>query len=119
MILGTSNRFTDLIRFYSSMDDVAVDFEPSDPEYIAAQDIFSQTISPAQIAIGRRLVNDVTISVESPMYGEDYDIILNGDVVTTTPVSNTTFSDTTLKVEEFMKMKYLLKLLIWQMQHKN
>lgn len=96
MILGTSNRFTDLIRFYSSMDEVALDFEPSDLEYIAAQDIFSQTISPSQIAIGRRLVNNVTIAVQSPMFGEDYNIILNGDEVTITPQSNTTFSTVTL-----------------------
>lgn len=92
MILGTNVKFTDLIRFYSSMDEVAVDFDPSDLEYIAAQDIFSQEISPPQIAIGRRQVDNVTIKVETAMTGEDYIITVNGQEVSTTSTSTTTFS---------------------------
>lgn len=92
MILGTNVRFTDLIRFYSSMDEVAVDFDPSDLEYIAAQDIFSQEISPPQIAIGRRQVDDVTIDVETAMTGEDYIIEVNGQEVSTSSTSDTTYS---------------------------
>lgn len=92
MILGSNIRFADLIRFYSDMDEVAVDFSPSDPEYIAAQDIFSQQISPPQIAIGRRQVDDVTINVQTAMTGEDYILDIDGDIVTTSSSSTTTYS---------------------------
>lgn len=92
MILGTNVRFTDLIRYYSDMDGVAVDFSSTDPEYIAAQDIFSQEISPTQIAIGRRQVDEVTLSVETAMTGEDYIISVNGLPVSTSSTSDTTYS---------------------------
>lgn len=92
MILGSNIRFTDLIRFYSDIDEVAEDFSTSDPEYIAAQDIFSQQISPPQIAIGRRQVDNVTINVTTAMTGEDYILDINGDIVTTSSTSTTTFS---------------------------
>ncbi len=96
MILGTSNHFTDLIKFYTSIDEVALDFDPSDPEYIAAQDIFAQPISPTQIAIGRRQVDDVTIDVETAMTGEDYILNVNGTEVTYTSVSAFNYSVATL-----------------------
>jgi len=92
MILGTSVRFTDLIRFYSNMDEVALDFSPTDPEYVAAQDIFSQVISPEQIAIGRRMVNDLGILVETPMPGEDYIFTVNGNEISIPVTSSATFS---------------------------
>lgn len=82
LIVGANNKFNDLIRFYSNMDEVSLDFNPSDKEYIAAQDIFSQTISPNLIAIGRRLVNDSTLSVETAMPGQDYIITVNGNPLT-------------------------------------
>lgn len=99
LILGTSNHFTDLIRFYSSMDEVALDFSPNDPEYIAAQDIFSQTISPERIAIGRRQVDTVQILVETAMPNEDYVIVANGDEVVVPATSSTTYSVATLNAD--------------------
>ena len=36
------------------------DFESTDLEYIAAQEAFSQALSPQQIAIGRRTVNSAS-----------------------------------------------------------
>lgn len=92
MILGTNVRFTDLIRFYSSMDEVAVDFSPADPEYVAAQDIFSQVISPNQIAIGRRQVDDVNILVETAIPGEDYTFNVNGNDLIINATSNNVYS---------------------------
>lgn len=92
MILGSNIRFTDLIRFYSSIDEVAVDFRSTDPEYIAAQDILSQTISPSQIAIGRRQVDDVNITVETAMTGEDYTLVIDGEDLTISSTSDTTYS---------------------------
>lgn len=96
LIFGASNRFTDLIKFYTDMDGVALDFSPTDPEYIAAQDIFSQTISPDLIAIGRRQVDNVTIEVVTPMTGEDYVLDINGSEVVTQSSSTTTYSVVTL-----------------------
>lgn len=96
MILGTSVRFTDLIRFYSSMDEVALDFAPTDPEFVAAQDIFSQTISPEQIAIGRRQVDTVPVAIETAMTGEIYTITANGISEPVSSTSDTTFSVVTL-----------------------
>lgn len=96
MILGTSNRFMDLIRFYSSIDEVAVDFSTTDLEYIAAQDIFSQEISPEQIAIGRRLVDNVDVLVETAMPGQTYELTINGDVISATSTSSNTYSVVTL-----------------------
>lgn len=92
MILGANVRFPELIRFYSSIDEVAVDFSTSDPEYIAAQDIFSQQISPPQIAIGRRQVDNVNIAVVTPMTGEDYILNIDGNEVTASSSSTTTYS---------------------------
>lgn len=92
MILGTNVRFNELIRYYSSIDEVAVDFDSFDQEYIAAQDIFSQQISPPQIAIGRRQVDNVTIAVETAMTGEDYILDIDGDEVTVSSSSVTTYS---------------------------
>lgn len=96
MILGASKNFTDLIRFYSSMDEVAVDFSPSEDEYVAAQDIFAQDISPTQIAIGRRQVDNATIAVETPMTGRSYTVILNNIPVTVTATTAFTYSVVTL-----------------------
>lgn len=92
MILGKNVRFTDLIRFYSNMDEVAVDFSPTDAEFVAAQDIFSQVISPSQIAIGRRQVDNVNILVETPMPNQDYIFTINGNDLVVNAVSNTTYS---------------------------
>lgn len=92
MILGTNNRFMDLIRFYSSLDEVALDFQTTDLEYIAAQDIFSQVISPEQIAIGRRLVNNVDVLVETALTGNSYILNIDGNEITASSSSTTTYS---------------------------
>lgn len=96
MIFGSNANFTDLIRYYSSMDEVALDFSSSAPEYIAAQDIFSQTISPNQIAIGRRQVDNISVDVVTAMASDDYILTINGNVYTIPSTSTTTYSVATL-----------------------
>lgn len=96
MILGTSTRFDDLIRFYSSMDEVAVDFVSTDAEYIAAQDIFSQPISPPLIAIGRRQVDTVTVNVETAMPDADYSINIDGNEINIPSNTSATYSTVNL-----------------------
>lgn len=87
MILGASNRFVERIRFFSSMTEVAAVFIPTDPEYIAAQDIFSQNPSPAQVAIGRRQVDSVGIEVLTAQGGATYTVTVNGVPYTITAIS--------------------------------
>lgn len=77
MILGTNVNFTDRIRFYSDMTEVAEDFSSNTSEYIAAQDIFSQEISPPQIAIGRRQVDNLTLDVVTAITGKQYSVTAN------------------------------------------
>lgn len=96
MILGTSLSFPERIRFYSSIDEVAVDFPVSSKEYIAAQDIFSQDISPAQIAIGRRQVNVADIQIQSAVEGQTYTAIINGVSASGSGTSTATYSVATL-----------------------
>lgn len=96
LILGTSNHFNDLIRFYTSMDEVAIDFNSNDREYIAAQDIFSQIISPDVIAIGRRQVDNVTVEVETASPNADYILDINGNELITNSSSTDTYSVVTL-----------------------
>lgn len=82
MILGTHKRFNDRIRFYSNIQGVANDFIPTDLEYIAAQEAFSQALSPEQIAIGRRTVDNATILVETAMSPFNYTTTINSTNVT-------------------------------------
>jgi len=82
MILGVHKRFNDRIRYYSNIQGVGEDFEPTDLEYIAAQDVFSQAISPALLAIGRRTVNSATITVETAQAPFNYTTTINGNAVT-------------------------------------
>jgi hypothetical protein len=82
MILGTFKNWNDLIRQYSSIAEVAADFSPSQLEYIAAQDIFSQPITPPYIYIGRRTVDTVSVDVETALPGFNYTTTINGTNVT-------------------------------------
>lgn len=82
MILGTHKRFNDRIRFYTSLSGVAADFESTDLEYIAAQEAFSQALSPQQIAIGRRTVDSADVFVETAMAPFNYTVMINSNDVT-------------------------------------
>lgn len=94
MILGSSQRFPERIRFYSSIDEVAGDFQPTDPEYIAAQDALSQPIRPSQIAIGRRAMDSAVLDVITALGGREYSVIINGETVTVPNSTPTTFNST-------------------------
>lgn len=58
-IVGDSARLPsgDRIRFYSDITDVAVDFQTTDPEYLAASVFFAQSPKPSEIAISRAFPN--------------------------------------------------------------
>ena len=82
MILGTFKNWNDLLRKYSNMNDVAQDFSPNQLEYIAAQDVFAQNITPPFIYIGRRTVDVVDIAVETAMPAQEYTTTINGTACT-------------------------------------
>ena len=96
MILGTHKRFNDRIRQYSNMQGVAEDFEPTDPEYVAAQAAFSQAISPQFVDIGRRTVNNARIDVETALAANDYTVTINGNDNTITSTNTAQQSVVTL-----------------------
>lgn len=96
LILGTNVNFTDRIRFYSSMDEVAVDFAPNTKEYVASQDIFSQEISPDRIAIGRRQVDSLDVVINTATTGATYQVFANNQVINFNATSANTYSIATL-----------------------
>ena len=96
LILGTSKNFNDLLRKYSNMQQVAADFEPYDLEYIAAQDVFAQTVTPQYIYIGRRQVATVGIEVETALPAEEYTVTINGTDVFISSTTSVTDSIVTL-----------------------
>lgn len=54
LIMGPSNRFVELIRYYTSPSAMLADgFTTSDPEYVRAVKACSQALSPVQFGIGK------------------------------------------------------------------
>jgi hypothetical protein len=96
MILGTFKNWTDRIKKYSNMQEVSADFSPFQKEYIAANSVFSQAISPSFIYIGRRSVDTTGIVVETAMAGQNYTVTINGTDVTIPSTSSSEDSTVTL-----------------------
>lgn len=85
LIVGTHKRFNERLKNYSNLAAVALDFETTDKEYIAAANLFGQSPSPVQCAIGRRKVDDpVTISIAVVVDSFDYTVTINGEDMTYT-----------------------------------
>lgn len=60
-------------KLYSDMTEVAVDFQPADPAYIAASAMFAQNPRPRQIKIGyRNTANSITSELDA-IYAADPD----------------------------------------------
>ena len=79
MILGSHKVFNDRIKFYSSLSSIATDgFSTTSLEYLAAQATFSQNPRPPQLAIGRRSVDETTITVTTVADDTDYTTTING-----------------------------------------
>lgn len=99
MILGTFKRWNDLIRYYTSMQGVAEDFSPSDPEYVAAQSVFSQPITPQQIAIGRRQADNAVVEVITALTGKNYTTTINNVDFTVSSTNTNTQSTITFSAD--------------------
>lgn len=91
LILGTSKRWNDVVRQYFNLQEVAVDFNPYDLEYIAAQDLFAQPVTCPFILIGRRTVDTAGIEVETALPNQNYTATINGNAITVS--SNTAVQD--------------------------
>jgi Protein of unknown function (DUF3383). len=76
LFVSAHTRFAERARTYSSLTAIAEDFEPTDTAYIAAQKLFSQTLKPSQVVIGRRLVPSSTVNVNSIAVGT-YTLTIN------------------------------------------
>lgn len=96
MILGTFKNFDERIRFYSSMQEVAADFSFVQDIYQAANSVFSQAITPDQIAIGRRQADQATIQVITPMAGKVYGVTIGGVLFQVTAINTNQESVVTL-----------------------
>lgn len=97
MILGTFKNWNDWIRKYSSMQEVASDFNNFDEVYVAAQDFFAQAVTPPYMYIGRRTVDTVGILVETAMSGQIYTVTINGNEISTS--TTTTVNDSTVTLD--------------------
>jgi hypothetical protein len=57
MVFGIHTKFAEDYRTYTSIQGVGEDFDITDEEYIAANALFSQELSPESIVIGKRAAN--------------------------------------------------------------
>jgi hypothetical protein len=81
IVVGIHTRFPELVRSYSSIEDVEEDFQSGDEELKAATALFSQSIKPESILIGRREANKaqrLTVSVDTVVDDTDYTVTING-----------------------------------------
>lgn len=77
MAIVTTNAFQERVRVYTSLTGVGEDFAPTDKAYVIASKLFGQELKPSRIIIGRRLVNDVNITVSSVADNTAYTLTVN------------------------------------------
>lgn len=101
MILGACKNAlaafgTTLIQYYSSIAGLtSAGFLTTDPEYLAAQALFSQSPAPSQIAVGRRTnlpTQKFTLTVLTAVVGHTYTVTVNGTAKSYTAVGLDTTS---------------------------
>ncbi|MCP4482074.1 MAG: DUF3383 domain-containing protein [bacterium] len=83
LILGSNATFAERRRIYTDIDEVLVDFPETTAEYRMAKALFSQTIKPAKIKIGRvgtKIKQKVNVSIDSVIDNTDYKIKINDSV---------------------------------------
>lgn len=94
--------FVERARTYSSLPAVADDFAPTDKAYIAATKLFSQTLKPANIVIGRRQIPGATLNVTTVTASTSYVVTISG-----LPFSYTSVAlDTAVEIIEGLKTAY-------------
>ena len=81
LIFGIHDRFAEDFRIYTSIEGVAEDFLITDEEYIAANAIFAQEITPEKIVIGKRAANvaqSEVVTVSNVQNNVTYTATING-----------------------------------------
>lgn len=79
MILGVHKKWNDRIKYYASLDEMVTDgFSSTEQEYLAASKIFAQSPHPTQIAVGRRSVDTVGVTVSTVDDEALYTITIDG-----------------------------------------
>lgn len=82
LILGSNKLFNERYKLYSSTDEMITDgFTVNDPEYLAAAAIFEQEITVDYILVGRRTVDEVTITVSTVTNSTLYTTTINGTAI--------------------------------------
>ena len=81
MIFGIHSKFAEDYKTYTSIDGVLEDFVITDEEYLAANALFSQALSPESIIIGKRAANVAQIdivTVDTAQNTTTYTVTING-----------------------------------------
>lgn len=91
LILGIHTKTAGIIASYNSIDAVADDFITSDPEYIAANAMFSQEQVPETVKIGKLVANVKQVSNVIPTSSADgdYSVVIDAITYTYTASSDT------------------------------
>lgn len=77
LALVTTNAFQERVRVYTNLTGVGEDFATTDKAYVIASKLFGQDIKPSQILIGRRLVDDVIVTISSVADNTTYTVTIN------------------------------------------
>ena len=88
--ISAHTRFSERARVYTSLDGVAEDFASTSTAYVAAQKLFGQEISPEQVVLGRRQVDEIDGSIATVANSTVYSVTINDELVATTSDSSAT-----------------------------
>lgn len=102
LFISAHTNFVERARVYSSLLAVAADFGSTESAYIAAEQLFSQEITPANIVIGRRQVPGATINVGTVTIGATYVMTIDDLAFSYTAVT----SDTAILIGAGLKAAY-------------
>lgn len=102
LFISSHLNFAERARTYSSLAAVAEDFSATDKAYIASQKLFSQTLKPTNIVIGRRQIPGVTLNVTTVAVATSYVLTVSGTQVSYTSV----LSDTAIEIISGLKTAY-------------
>lgn len=81
LIVGPTAAWAELTRTYASLEEVVADFATSDPEYLAARAVFSQSPKPRSVVIGRRtpdIAQVDSVNVVTVADATTYTVTING-----------------------------------------
>jgi hypothetical protein len=91
LLLATHTAFSERVRTYTGIDEVAVDFATTSKVYAMALRAFGQDFGrPAQILVGRRQVDSVEGTVPTVTTGAVYTVTINGTAYSYTAVGGNT-----------------------------